>query len=311
MRPGAPAFSCYRREVHRGYLFVFLAAALWGSTAAVSKLMLLQLDNVQVLAVTTLFGTITLAIVTVVQGKGKTLFSWSPRDYLVFAGMGFLGIFAYQFLLQGAITLIPTQEAFVINYAWPIMVVLFAATLLGERLTQRDIGATLVSFIGVGLVISRGNLGAFTLNPAGVAMALGAAAVGGLFFALGKRKDRDPISSMVLYSGFAFIYSVVALILFSRLPQLSLAQVGGLAWLGMGPYGLAYVFWFMALQKGSTAGMSSAIFITPFLSAVYVFVLLHEQIVWSSIVGLTIIVAGILFQAYGERHHRPLEAKTA
>ena len=71
----------------------------------------------------------------------------------------------------------------------------------------------------------------------------------------------------------------------------------GLVWLGAFTSGFAFVFWFLALKYGDTAKMSNIILLTPFISLVYIYFLVGEKILPSSMVGLAVIVLGILIQS--------------
>ena len=75
-----------------------------------------------------------------------------------------------------------------------------------------------------------------------------------------------------------------------------LAQLGGLLWSGIFTYAIAYTFWAQALAEGETAKISNLAYITPFLSLVWTAVFLKEQVRFSSVLGLSVIVLGIFIQ---------------
>jgi drug/metabolite transporter (DMT)-like permease len=287
-----------------GYIFVLLAAILWGSTAAVGKLLLENLSNLQILPFLTLFAFFGLLIVVFIQKKQRIIKTYNKKDYLTFAWMGFIGVFSYAFFLYGALQLLPAQEAFIINYLWPIMFVVFAVIILKEKMNWRKWLGVFFSFVGVVVVVSRGDFSLIHFNNSlGILSALAGSVAYGLFSVLGKKHDYEKFTSMMFYYLFSFIYAVIAVLLFSKIPHISALQLLGLAWLGIFTSGLAYVFWFLALKHGDTAKMSNIIFITPFLSLVYIYFLVGEKILFSSIVGLVIIIAGILMQSlYNKRN---------
>lgn len=64
------------------------------------------------------------------------------------------------------------------------------------------------------------------------------------------------------------------------------------------------MFWLLALKYGDTAKISNLIFITPFLSLVYIYFLLGEKILLSSVIGLVLIVLGIVIQSFKWQHAR-------
>jgi len=284
-------------KINQGYLYVSFASILWASTAAVSKLLLVHLDNLQVLFFSTLFASISLSVISFAQGKFVVVKTYTLKDYAVFALMGFIGVFLYRFFLQAALLRMPAQEAFIVNYTWPIMVVIFAWIILKERMTWKKVVGLLLSFIGVVIVTTKGNFSVLNFSVGGVFFALAGAVVYGFYSVLGKRQTYEKFTSTTFFYIFSLIFSAIALFLFSGIPSLSLKQLGGLLWLGVFPSGLAFVFWLLALKHGDTAKISNLIFMTPFLSLIYIHFLLGEKVLLLSIVGLVFIVAGILIQS--------------
>lgn len=281
------------------YIYVLLAAVLWGSTAAVGKLLLAGLDNFQLLFLANVIAFVGLLIIVAFQRKLAQIKNLKTYDFIKLAGLGFLGVFLYYFFIFGALELLPAQEAFIINYLWPIMVMIFAVIILKEKNTWLKILGLVFSFVGVVIVATKGNLSTFNFdNPLGIFLAVAAAISYGLFSVLGKKQKYDQFVSTMFYYLFASIYSLIAILFFSDFPQISsFYQLAGLLWLGVFTNGLAFVFWFLALKYGDIAKMSNIIFLTPFISLVYIYFLLGEQILPSSIIGLIIIVSGILIQS--------------
>jgi len=283
------------------YIFVLLAALLWGSTAAVAKLLLANLNNLQVLFFTNLFAFLGLFIIVLLLKKKAIIQSYTRQDYFTFAWMGFLGVFLYAFFLYGALQLLPAQEAFIINYLWPIMVVIFAVLILKEQITLWKLLGIICSFVGVAIVITKGNFSILQFgNTLGILSAIAGAVVYGLFSILGKKQNYDKFVSMMFYYFFSVFYALIAVLIFSKIPAVSFNQLLGLMWLGIFTSGLAFVFWFLALKYGDTTKMSNMIFLTPFISLIYIYILVGEKILISSVIGLVVIVAGILIQSMKE-----------
>jgi drug/metabolite transporter (DMT)-like permease len=291
-------------KINQGYIYVSLASIFWASTAAVSKLLLAHLDNLQVLFFSTLFASLSLLIISMVQGKFEVFKTYSFKDYAIFTMMGFIGVFLYRFFLQAAFMLMPVQEAFIVNYTWPIMVVIFAWIILKEKMNLKKVIGLLLSFIGVVVVTTKGNFSVLNFSIGGVLFALAGAVVYGFYSVLGKLQTYEKFTSTTFFYIFSFIFSAISLFLFSSIPSLSPEQLGGLLWLGIFPNGLAFVFWLLALKYGDTAKISNLIFMTPFLSLIYIYFLLGEKILLSSIIGLTIIVLGILIQSINGKYHQ-------
>ena len=158
------------------------------------------------------------------------------------------------------------------------------------------------SFAGVFIVITRGDFLSLQFgNALGIFSAVAGAVVFGLFSVLGKKQNYEKFTSVTLYYLFSIPYTLIAIMLFSEIPQISIYQLAGLLWLGIFISGLAFVLWFLALKYGDTAKMSNIIFLTPFISLVYIYFLVGEKILISSVAGLVVIVAGILIQSVNKK----------
>jgi drug/metabolite transporter (DMT)-like permease len=279
------------------YLYISITVLLWGSTAAVAKLLLENLDNIQLLLYISLFATISLFIIIIIffQKKISQIKNFKLNDYIYFAGMGFLGVFLYHIFLFGALSVSPAQEAFIINYTWPIWVVIFAIIVLRQKINLYKSTGIVLGFIGVYIVITKGDfLGFSSVNIQGVLFALSGAISYGLFSVLGKKKNYDAYISMMFFFVFTFIYSLISSVLFSSIPIINLYELIGIIWMGIFALGLAFVFWFLALHHGDVIEMSNIVFLTPFISLFYINLLLDEEILVYSIIGLFIIILGIL-----------------
>jgi drug/metabolite transporter (DMT)-like permease len=285
------------------YVYVLLAAVFWGSTAAVGKLVLRDLNNFQVLLFISFIAMMTLFFISLSQGKLGIIKKYKISDYKKFAFMGLIGIFLYNIFFYGSLMLASAQKAFIVNYLWPIFVVVFSIILLKETFTFRKLFAIIFGFIGVYFVATGGDFLNFNIpNLLGLAFAFIGAILYGLFSVFGKKQDYDRITSMMFYYAFAFVFILITVLLFSNIPMINAYQLIGLLWLGVFSASFSFVFWFLALKYGDTAKMSNIIFLTPFISLIYIYFLLGEKILLSSVIGLIIIVIGIIIQKQNNKN---------
>lgn len=296
------AANCYNELVKQlqktAFIYALLAALLWGSTAATVKLLGMHLNNVQILFYTSAIAVISLLVVAIAQKKLHYLAKYGVKDYCRFAYLSLLGVFLYYLLLYQALHLVPGQEAFVVNYTWPIWTVIFAAIFIKEDLNARKILALAISFVGVAVVITRGT--GFSVEGStlfGNSLAMLAAMSYGAFSVLTKKYGYEKVTSTMIYYAFSFVY--VTLYLAVTPQQLALPTQGewlGLLWLGVFTSGIAFVLWQTALRHGDVTKMANIIFITPFLSLTYLAVLADENINLYSLLGATLIVSGAILQ---------------
>jgi len=157
-------------------------------------LLLTDLNNLQVLFFTNLFAFLSLFVIVLFQKKKAIIQAYTKKDYLTFAWMGLLAVYLYTFFFYGVLQLLPAQEALIINYLWPIMVMVFAVLILKEQITSRKILGIICSFLGVAIVITKGNFFALQFgNALGILSAIAGAVVFSLFSVLGKKQNYDKL----------------------------------------------------------------------------------------------------------------------
>ncbi|RME61504.1 MAG: DMT family transporter [Caldilineae bacterium] len=280
------------------YLNLALCILLWASIPVASKKILVELSNIQMLFWSTVFSLAAMGGVLLFQGKMPALVRQSWRSVGHMAFLGFLGAYLYYVLLYGAFARTAAAEGFILAYTWPILVSLLAVVLLGEAFTLRKLAAVLVSFFGVVVIVTQGRI--ITVNftsLSGDLLALAGAFVFALFSVLGKRARYDQTVSVFVYFAAALLAVALTVLATGGAGRPSGAVWPWLLYNGLLVNGVSYVFWFKALEHGDTFVVSNALYLTPFLSLLYVYLWLDEPILLSSVIGLLVIVAGIGLQA--------------
>ena len=251
----------------------------------------------QILLVSSLFSFIFLLIINCINGSIKEIKKYKTKDYLIIFALGVIGIFLYDLFFYLGINAMQASQAFIINYLWPIMTVLFACIILKEKFTIRKIIAIIISFIGVIIVSSNGNLLSIEKSSLmGTIYCLLAALLYGLFSVLNKKQNYNKYTSMMLFYFNSTIISLIYVIATKRFFVPELSQTLGLLWIGMFTSAIAYTSWALALAKGDTARISNIAYLTPFISLVWTGIVLKEKISFYSVLGLVIIVLGIFIQ---------------
>jgi len=275
----------------------------WSTLAPVTKALLADLSYMQVLFVSSSFAVAFLLAVNIIQKKHRILLSYSIRDILIQVGLGFIGLFLYSALYYYSLSELSSQDACIINYLWPIMIILFSAPILKEKITAKKMTAVLLSFFGLIIVATRGNISGF--DPGGVKGVVAcffAAVCYGLFSALNKKTDYDQSVAMTIYFGVTAAASGVGCALQGGLGPISTIQMAGFIWIGVFTDAIAYFLWALALKGGDTAKISNLAYMTPFLSILISAAFLREPIYPYSIVGLFFIMAGIVWMSVNVRN---------
>ena len=291
------------RDQNKAYLYAVATVLLWSTVASAFKITLRYLDPLQLLLYASLASTSTLALIVIIQGKLRLALSYSKQQYLKSLLLGLLNPCLYYVILFKAYDLLPAQEAQPLNYTWAITLSLLSIPLLKQHIRLQEILAGFVCYAGVLVISTRGNVLDFRLSdPLGVTLALASTIVWALYWIYNTRDNRDAVVGLFLNFTFALPFMFVLCMVFSDLRISSLNGLIGAAYVGLVEMGIAFVFWLIALRLSeTTARVANLIFISPFVSLVFIHFLVGEEILPSTPVGLVLIVVGLLIQRTGKR----------
>jgi len=282
----------------QAYVYAISAVLFWSTMASAFKVSLRHLDFLQLVFFSSIASTSVLFLILLVQNKLSLLRTYSARDYLNSALLGFLNPFLYYVVLLKAYSLLPAQEAQPLNYTWSIVLVLLSIPLLKQRIRPISILAILISYFGVLIISTRGDITGLTFdNPTGVALALGSSVIWALFWIYNLKDKRDEVAKLFLNSAFGFVFISVVLLTTSGMTIPGTGGILGATYVGFFEMGITFVLWLKALRLSrTTAQVSNLIYLSPFLSLVLIHIIVGEKILPSTIIGLVFIVAGIIMQ---------------
>ncbi len=285
----------------KNYIYAFTTVFIWATMAAIVKLLLSNMPNLQALSVSSAFAFLFLLLINAKSGKLKELKNYSTIDHIKIAGLGFLGLFLYSALYYYGLSQLTSQEACILNYLWPIMLVLFSCVILKEKMTLMKGFAMFCSFLGI-IILSTGSTGAGNGNTAlGIASCIIAAACYGLFSVLNKKADYDQSVSMMIIWLVVAVCSAILGLFTEEWNAIEGIQWFGILWLGIVINAIAYLLWALAL-KGvkNTAKIANLAYLVPFLSLVVSAIVLKEEIKLRAFIALIFIIGGILIQNFYE-----------
>jgi drug/metabolite transporter (DMT)-like permease len=286
----------------RAVLFGLAAVLAWSTAATAFKLGLRHVDHFQLLLIANVVSLLALGSVMLVRGSWRTLRGAPRRQVVLTASLGLLNPFGYYVILLKAYDLLPAQVAQPLNYTWALTLAWLSVPLLGQKLRLRDAVAGVVCYSGVVIISTRGDLAGFTVDsPLGVALALVSTVVWALYWIGNRRSELEPVAGLFLGFAAALPFTLAVALIFSDLR----VDRGGLlagAYVGCFEMGFTFVLWLTAMKLVSaTAKVANLIFLSPFLSLVFIRFVLGERIVLATIVGLVLIVGGLWWQGRRER----------
>ncbi len=287
----------------KAYSFVILAVILWSTVASAFKISLRYVDYLELLLYSSFFSTFIIFAVLLIQRKLYLLRTYSTKDLLFAAFLGFLNPFLYYIVLFKAYSILPAQEAITLNYTWPLMLVLLSIPLLKQKIKLLSIVAIIISFFGVIIIATRGNIAGLSFSDLkGDLLPLSSAVIWALFWIFSLKDKHDVVVKLFVSFCFGLFFSIGLIIVRSTFVGFSLPNIKGVlgsAYVGFFEMGLPFIVWLSALKYAkTTAQVSNFIYITPFLSLFLVSIVVGEKILFSTIIGLVFIIAGIILQRY-------------
>lgn len=239
-------------------LLALTAIALWGSLAPLG----VSLGHVPPFLLTgcaLLIG----SVIGLVLSKGRVQQWRVPAPTLT---LGVYGLFGFHFLLFIALRHAPPVQANLVNYLWPLGMVLMAPLFLpGMRLRGMHIAAALLGFAGAALAIVGGRdlQGGFAW---GYIPALASAFVWASYSLLTRRVPAFPSAAIGLFGLVSGLLSLLCHALLEAPVDLSTHDWLLLAAMGLGPLGSAFYLWDAALKRGDARQIGVLSFLTPLLS---------------------------------------------
>jgi len=284
----------------QSYIYALLAVFFWSTIPTAFKICLRELEILPMLTIAALTSATSLFLILAFEKKIPLIRKASAGQILSSAFLGLINPFIYYIILLKAYQLLPAQVAQPLNMIWPVILVFLSVPLLGQKISTRSFVALFISFAGVYIISSQGNLfHPGRSDPRGVLLATGSSVFWALYFILNVRDKRDEAVKLFLN----FIFGSAYLIIFMLFTHYSLpSNVGyrgilSAVYIGLFEMGITFFFWLKALQMAeTTARVSNLVYLAPFLSLVFVHFILDEPVYYTTPVGLLFIISGIWYQ---------------
>lgn len=282
----------------KSILLALMAVLLWSTIGSAFKLTLNYLNYIQILLFSSFIAVVYLAVLLAVTGKINLLRNVTFRSIRMSAIMGFLNPFAYYLILLKAYSVLKAQEAVVLNYTWPMILVLLSAIFLKTRITWINVASLLISFSGTLIIATRGDIFSFEFSdPTGIILALSSAFFWASYWLLNLKDTRGTEEKIFMNFLFGFIYTLIYSVLTGNLVVPGPEAIAGVIYIGLFEMGITFVIWLNALKLATnTAKISNLVYLSPFISLIIVSVAVKEEIMASTLVGLLMIIGGIMLQ---------------
>lgn len=266
-------------------LLALAAIALWGTLAPLG----VQLAHIPPFLLTGL-GLLVGSLISLPLARFR-LSRWQvPLPTLL---VGVYGLFGFHFLLFIALRNAPAVEANLINYLWPLGMVVMAPLFLKDvQLRGRHIVAALIGFTGAAIAIlgRGGHSGVAVEFHSGYVIALASAFVWASYSLLTRRLPAFPTAAVGGFAAASGVLSLVCHALLEPAVALGTQDLVLIAILGLGPLGGAFFLWDAAIKLGDTRRIGLLAFATPILSTVMLLLTTGQALQWNVAVAAALVV---------------------
>jgi drug/metabolite transporter (DMT)-like permease len=282
------------------YIYALLAVLFWSTIPTAFKISLGELNVLHMLSIATFTSTIILFIILITGRKGTLVLKTTRKELLHSALLGLINPFIYYLILLKAYQLLPAQVAQPLNMIWPIILVFLSIPLLGQKIKSKSFIALFISFTGVFIISSQGNLFSHSHSDIrGVLLATGSAIFWAFYFILNVKDQREESVKLFLNFLFGSVYLIIAMAVTGNwlTGRYAVSGVAAAVYAGIFEMGITFFFWLKALRlAASTDKVSNLVYLAPFLSLIFIHFILHEPVYYTTPVGLLFIITGIWIQ---------------
>jgi drug/metabolite transporter (DMT)-like permease len=226
--------------------------------------------------------------------------SWRTTPQVL--ALGIYGLFGFHFFLFVALRLAPPLPANVVNYLWPLLIVLLAPLFLRDaRLTRAHVTGGLLGLAGAIVAITNGRLPDLSTSPDRDAMlGYGAALVSAFIWATYSLQSQRFRRNGVIYptstiGAFCLASGLLALGCHAALEpayRFRAEDIAPLLALAIGPMGAAFFLWDAALRRGDPRAIGTLAYLTPVLSTLLLATDDPSRLGWPIAVALVLVIAG-------------------
>ena len=266
-----------------------LAILLWSSLALLTTATE-GLPPFEVLAIGFGFAALFGFIRTALRGSAGWRELRQPLSALALTSVALFGYHALYFI---ALKRAPAVEANLLNYMWPLLIVLFAGLLPGVRVRGAQIVGTLLGLVAAIVLVTRGS--GIEIQPrylSGYLAALCAAVIWAAYSVLNRRYSAVPSAAITVACALVAVAGAMVHVGFEQSVLPTTLQWGALALMGLGPVGAAFLLWDHGTKHGDIALLGSLSYLAPLLSTLLLVLAGRAEPHWSQAVAIALLLLG-------------------
>lgn len=288
------------RSSARPIILASVAVLSWSTVATAFKVALQSLTTFEMLFVACATALIIFTVWMLATGSWHELRLIEPPLLARFALLGLIAPVTYYLMLFKAYDLLPAQIAQPINYIWPILLSVLLAIVEKNPIPKSKYLGMIVSLGGVVCISLGGSAISGSISVIGIILSIVSALLWGLYWMVNDTlKDKvSQIPALFLTFLFGMVYLFIGNF-FQPIGHLEIKSLFAGMYIGAFEMGIPFICFGIAIrQTKNPALVNQLCYLAPFLSLFFISIVLEEPIVFSTYVGLALIIGGIVYNQY-------------
>ncbi|MGQ9759990.1 MAG: DMT family transporter [Candidatus Methanomethylicaceae archaeon] len=274
---------------------------LWGSSFIFIKI---GLEEVPPITLALLRFAIATPFMLLLAGRTSGLDGLKDwRDLFL---LGLMGVAAYHIFQNIGMGMTSASESSIIIASNPIFITLFGRRFLGERISPLSLLGIVLAFVGVAIVILRTGLSVNWSSLYGNILCLGSVFSWTAYSIYGKKKLLEKDATQITAYSFLFGSMLLApMVLFFEKPVFPTTIVPWFSLLALSFLcsGVAYLFWYKALEERPASEAGSFLFLIPVIASVLAYFVLGERLDTFFFVGAVLVIIGVIMTSRAHHDH--------
>lgn len=276
--------------------YALIAVLFWSSVATAFKIALMHLSIISMLTLASVSSFICISIICAKELKNLKFLNKKEIFYAII--LGIINPLFYYLVLFRAYDLLLAQEAQAINYTWALVLSYFSVFFLKHKFSKFDFFAGIIAYSGVFIIATKGDILSFNFTSLkGVLYALLSTVLWASYWIFSQKLSKN--ANLSLWINF-LVGSICLIFLFIFTNQnINIKGLFAGIYIGVFEMGITFFLWLRALSLTKhTAKIANLIFLSPFLSLVFIHFILGEKIAMSTFLGLFLIIFALLYQKH-------------
>ena len=286
---------------NKSILLALAAVLSWSTVATAFQVALTYLTHFEMLLVASVTSLAIFATVLTVQRRWGVVMALPRKTWRYFALLGLLNPVAYYLVLFKSYDLLPAQIAQPVNYFWPIFLLVLLALFAKQSIPVKKYIGMFISLGGLILIsLGGGQIGNLEISPLGLFLGLMSALLWASYWMVNNKNSHKADATVACFM--SFLFGSIYLIIGALCVGVNLNTLPGILsgmYVGAFEMGIPFVCFGLAMRTTTNPALINQLcYLSPFLSLFFVSAILGEQIVFTTYIGLFLIVAGIVFNEY-------------